>query len=68
MKVFESDNVQFHYTEPAPLNQRLLLLTKHNTYEIGPWKGAFLPYNKTYKAWAPLPLRHLGTEQRLGYQ
>jgi len=68
MKTCENVEVPMEYVKPAPLNQRLILLTKDNRYEVGPWKGAPMPDNKTYKAWAAVPARDVQLEKQLGYQ
>lgn len=57
MKPYESETEAFNYTAPAPLNQRLVLVTKDGRYEIGAWKGPKPGENRTYLGWAPVPVR-----------
>ena len=62
MKPRESDNEAFEYGRPAPLNTRLILLTKDGRVEVGAWKGEPPGWNRTYLAWAPLPQRNPAKE------
>lgn len=67
MKVCVSKLVPWDYVNPAPLNQKMLLLTKDNQCVIGPWKGDPIGNNKTYKAWCGMPDRDKEVERTLGY-
>lgn len=59
----------FDYINPAPLNQRLLLLTKDFQVETGAWKGPALPgVNKTYIGWHGMPARDKALERELGFK
>lgn len=68
MKPSESQTEKFEYTVPAPLNTRLILLTKDGRIEVGAWKGEPPGWNRTYLGWAPLPARDAGTENLLRLQ
>lgn len=68
MQVFTVPGTVFNYVDMPPLNQRLLLLTKDNRIEVGPWKGAAPGFNKSFKAWYGLPERDKEIERQLGFQ
>lgn len=67
MRIHVNQDCQWNYTQPPPLNAKLLLLTKDNQCVIGPWKGEPLGSNKTYKAWQGLPNRDQDLERKMGY-
>lgn len=69
MKHFDEATPRWRYlpTEQPPLNTKLMLLTKDNQVVTGPWKGAPLGENKTYKAWSGLLKRDKALERQLGY-
>ena len=67
MQVQVNKDVAWEYIQPAPLNKKLLLLTKDNQCVVGVFKGEPLPDNRTYKAWQGLPDRNRETELALGY-
>jgi hypothetical protein len=76
MKVFSETAPRFRYTEPAPLNTKLLLLTHDNQCVVGVWKGPALDGQPapagtrppgSFKAWAGLPERNKEVEQTLGW-
>lgn len=76
MKIFSEESPRFRYSEPAPLNTKLLLLTHDNTCVVGVWKGPQLdgvpaaPGTRprgSFKAWAGLPERDKGVEKILGW-
>ena len=68
MKIAVNPEVKWEYVKPAPLNTKMLLLTKDNQCVVGPWKGEPLPGNKTYKGWCGLPDRDQQLETALGYR
>lgn len=67
MKTLTNDGQPWEYIKPAPLNTKMLLLTKDNQCVVGVWKGEPMPRNKTYKAWQGMPPRQRDIEQQLGY-
>lgn len=76
MKVFSETTPRFRYTEPAPLNTKLLLLTHDNMCVVGVWKGPALSGrpvapgerpSSSFKAWAGLPERDKEVERQLGW-
>jgi len=67
MKVHTDLASVWEYLQQPPKNVRLLLLTKDNRTEVGPWKGEPLGSNRTYKAWCGLPARDDEIEIELGY-
>ena len=48
--------------EPAPLGQKVLLLTRGGICTIGQWQGALGQY---FLGWAPLPFRDQQREAEL---
>lgn len=77
MKHFSEEFPNWHYTEPAPLNTKILLLTPDNQCVVGVWKGPQLggpapapgeaPQGK-FKAWAGMPKRDKNVESALGWR
>ena len=76
MKILSEDTPHFRYTEPAPLNTKLLLLTHDNQCIVGVWNGPALdgqpaaPGQRpagSFKAWAGLPSRQKEVERQLGW-
>lgn len=76
MKVFSEKHPRFRYTEPAPLNTKIQLLTFDNQCVVGVWKGPPLdgvpatPGTRpvgSFKAWAGLPERDKEVERQLGW-
>ena len=76
MKVFSEKAPYFRYTEPAPLNTKIQLLTHDNQCVVGVWKGPPLdgrpaaPGERppgSFKAWAGLPERNKEVERQLGW-
>lgn len=77
MKIVSEAAPYWRYTEPAPLNSKILLLTHDNQCVVGVWKGPPLdgmpaPAGErpqgSYKAWAGLPERNKATESMLGWR
>lgn len=66
MQIFVNKDTVFEYVKPAPLNHKLLLLTKDNVMVVGAWKGGPPGENKTYKAWCGLPDRDKDLERKMG--
>ena len=67
MRICVDQDSTWEYNKPAPLNQKLMLLTKDNQAVIGVFRGEQLPNNRTYKAWKGLPNRDQDLERKLGY-
>ncbi len=76
MKLISEDSPRWRYTEPAPLNVKLVLLTFDNQLVTGPWKGPALdgrpaaPGERppgTYKAWHFPCARDKEVERLLGW-
>lgn len=68
MQVHIHEGLVFDYVNMPPLNHRLILLTKDNRIEYGPWRGAAPGFNKTYKGWHGLPARDLEIERQQVYK
>lgn len=76
MKHASEKSPYWRYTEPAPLNTKLLLLTCQNQCVVGVWTGPTLPLPAPepgqrpagrYKAWAKLIDRDHELERQLGW-
>jgi hypothetical protein len=67
MRICVDQDSTWEYIKPAPLNQKIQLLTKDNQCVVGVFKGDPLPHNKTYKGWKGLPNRDQDLERKLGY-
>lgn len=68
MKICVNKECVWDYSNPPPLNTKILLLTKDNQTLVGPWKGEPIGLNKTFKAWKGLPDRDKTVETALGYR
>jgi hypothetical protein len=77
MKVFSEENPRWRYTEPAPLNTKVLLLTHDGICVVGVWRGPALdgtpaPVGERppgmFRAWAGLPARQKEVEATLGWR
>lgn len=67
MRICVNKDSVWEYVKPAPLNQKILLLTKDNQCLVGVWRGAPVGENRTYKAWLGLPDRDQALEKVMGY-
>lgn len=76
MKIYSEAVPAWRYSEAAPLNTKILLLTHDNQCVVGVWKGPQLdgtpaaPGQRprgSFKAWAGLPERDKGVERTLGW-
>jgi hypothetical protein len=63
MKNCIKEDLPFEYIKPAPLNQRVILLERDGTVDVGAWKGPVIGSNARYIAWHPLPARNLALER-----
>lgn len=68
MQILTIPGLKFNYVDMPPLNHRLMLLTKDNRLEFGPWKGEAPGFNKSLKAWSGVPERCMETERQLGFK
>lgn len=76
MKLISEEKPYWRYTEPAPLNTKLVLLTFDNQMVVGVWKGPPLsgmpaaPGERprgTFKAWHYPVSRDKEVEKHLGW-
>jgi hypothetical protein len=65
MKNCTKDDLPFEYIKPAPLNQRVILLERDGSIDVGPWKGPTIGSNARYIAWHPVPARDIDLERKL---
>jgi hypothetical protein len=63
MRNHTRNDLQFDYVNPAPLNERVLLLERDGTVTVGPWKGPATGSNRRYMGWHPLPARNPALER-----
>ena len=64
MKHLAEETPRWRYTEPPPINTKLMLLTVGGQQVTGPWSGKF---GETYLAWSGMLKRDKAKEKELGY-